>query len=284
MAPLLRASLSEADQIRVRTRNIYRHALQAVLDTIYDAQTKHLEPSICEQAGIRRQPLSLEEGCELAPLFFNRYQGALGDTSEPDDPPRNYNATYDHHENVRLIHSFMDDYIHDHHPEGVPGSYISSWDDIKCGGLFESNDFNWVASSVALTVTNPGSWRYRWEEEGGPNPPKPHIKCIMESWVDGDDRLLRGEIIAIIKIMRARLYAKSVRPHFTAPVLLYSTMGPWHIRVLEAYFDGSKLIVRNTPLHDMRGKDAAVLENLTRWWYGHGIGNTEESHADNNLA
>lgn len=61
-------------------------------------------------------------------------------------------------------------------------------------------------------------------------------------------------------------------------------MGPWHIRVLEAYFDGSKLIVRNTPLYDMRWKDAAALENLTRWWYGHGIGNTEESHADNNLA
>lgn len=61
-------------------------------------------------------------------------------------------------------------------------------------------------------------------------------------------------------------------------------MGPWHIRVLEAYFDGSKLVVRNTPLHDMRGKDAAVLENLTRWWYGHGIGNTTELLADNNLA
>lgn len=126
MTPLLRASLSEADQIRVRTRNIYRHALQAVLDIICDAQTEHLEPSVCEQAGIYRQPLSLDEGSESAPLFFNRYQGALGNTSEPGDPPRNYNPTYDHHENVRLIHSFMDDYIHDHHPKGVPGSYISS--------------------------------------------------------------------------------------------------------------------------------------------------------------
>lgn len=66
--------------------------------------------------------------------------------------------------------------------------------------------------------------------------------------------------------------------------MLYSTMGPWHIRVLEAYFDGSKLIVRNSPLFDMRGKDPAVLENLTRWWYGHGIGNTEEPLVNNNHA
>lgn len=58
-------------------------------------------------------------------------------------------------------------------------------------------------------------------------------------------------------------------------------MGPWQLRVLEAYFNGTKLVVRNTPLYDMRGKDEAVLQNLTRWWYGHGIGNTEVLHLDN---
>lgn len=126
MVLIPRASLSEADQKRITTRNTYRQALQAILDTVCDAQTEHLEPSVCERAGILRQPLSLKEGSELGPLFFNRYQGALGHPAEPDPSPRNYNPTYDHHENVRLIHSFIDDYIHDHHPEGIPGTCISS--------------------------------------------------------------------------------------------------------------------------------------------------------------
>lgn len=51
-------------------------------------------------------------------------------------------------------------------------------------------------------------------------------------------------------------------------------MGPWHVRLLESYFDGDKLIVRNTDLIDLRGENNAILENLCRWWYGAGVGNT----------
>ncbi|KAJ5183356.1 hypothetical protein N7492_000972 [Penicillium capsulatum] len=77
-----------------------------------------------------------------------------------------------------------------------------------------------------------------------------------------------------------------LRPHLTAPVMISSTMGPWHLRVMEAYFDGSKLVVRNTPLYDMRDyrEDEPFLHDLCRWWYGHGIGNTKVLHTDDNLA
>lgn len=62
-------------------------------------------------------------------------------------------------------------------------------------------------------------------------------------------------------------------------------MGPWQFRVLEAYFDGNRLIVRSTPLHDMRNKrhDHGFLEKLTRWWLGDCVGETEMFRVDPNL-
>lgn len=61
-------------------------------------------------------------------------------------------------------------------------------------------------------------------------------------------------------------------------VMLLSAMGPYHFRVLEAYFTGEKLIIRNTPLYDMRVEDTAtvVLEAVNLWWHGGVVENTEE--------
>lgn len=126
MPPIPLSSLSEADQTRLKTRNSYRRALQTILDTICNAQTENLDPSVCEQAGIHRQPLSLDEDSQWAPLFFHRYQEALGDLSEPDETPIEYDPKHEDHDNVRSLHHFMDDYINDHHPKGVPGSWVSS--------------------------------------------------------------------------------------------------------------------------------------------------------------
>lgn len=69
-------------------------------------------------------------------------------------------------------------------------------------------------------------------------------------------------------------------------VMLFSVMAPWHVRILEAYFDGRKLVVRNTPLYDMRNKVAseAVMENLCYWWYGNSIGNTKALPHGDDLA
>lgn len=57
--------------------------------------------------------------------------------------------------------------------------------------------------------------------------------------------------------------------------MLFSVTAPWHIRVLEAYFDGSKLIVRKTPFYDLRSNGREALQNLCRWWYGRGLGDTK---------
>lgn len=62
-------------------------------------------------------------------------------------------------------------------------------------------------------------------------------------------------------------------------------MGPWHFRVLEAHFDGNRLVVRSTPLYDMRRKrqDRDFLQSLTRWWLGHCVGETEIFRVDSDL-
>ncbi|KAJ5585384.1 uncharacterized protein N7459_005184 [Penicillium hispanicum] len=284
MASHSKPSLSEADRIQITTRSKYRGMLQVIQDTICDAEAHQLESSVLEKAGVLRQPLALDENSKCKPFFFDRFREALEDMTDPNDPVlTRYVPDREDHDNVRGVHHFTERYIVDHEPVGVPGSYSASWGKINCGGLFETI-FHWKASMIALPVNHPEAWPYPPPEPT--NPPLPHVKCLMESWVIGDDRLLRGEIKAIIRIMRSRLYARKLRPHLTAPVMVFSTVGPWHLRILEAYFDGSKLVVRNTPLYDMRDhcEDEAFMQDICRWWYGSCIGNTNVVHANDRLA
>ncbi|KAE8152983.1 hypothetical protein BDV25DRAFT_137386 [Aspergillus avenaceus] len=52
-------------------------------------------------------------------------------------------------------------------------------------------------------------------------------------------------------------------------------MGPQHLRVLEAYFDGTNLIIRQTKLLEMKNYDADTVDILARWWFGYAIGETK---------
>ncbi|GES63202.1 dienelactone hydrolase family protein [Aspergillus terreus] len=92
------------------------------------------------------------------------------------------------------------------------------------------------------------------------------MKCIVETDVIGDDRLVRGELITILQVMRGRLHTKYRRSHIVAPVMLFSIMGPFHVRVLEAYYNGDKVVVRKTKLYDLREYNPTTLDLLHRWW------------------
>ncbi|KAJ5969732.1 hypothetical protein N7501_005980 [Penicillium viridicatum] len=99
-------------------------------------------------------------------------------------------------------------------------------------------------------------------------------KVILESDVNGGDRLLRGEIMTITDIMAARLRTKSLRPHIVAPILVMSLMGPRHARVLEADLDGEILNIRASRLYDFRRRNTDVVQFLTRYWIGGSCGQT----------
>lgn len=127
MSPNSKASLSEADKIQITTRNIYRDMLQAIQDTICDAEAHQLEPSVLEKAGILRQSLALDEESKCKPFFFDRFREALDDLTEPDDPVRTrYIPSMENHNNVRGVHHFTEMYIDDHEPVGAPGSSTAS--------------------------------------------------------------------------------------------------------------------------------------------------------------
>lgn len=57
-------------------------------------------------------------------------------------------------------------------------------------------------------------------------------------------------------------------------------MGPRHLRVLEAYYDGESLIIRKTKLYDMKEYNATTVESLTRWWFGYAAGETKSIKKD----
>ncbi|KAG0157732.1 hypothetical protein PDIDSM_4917 [Penicillium digitatum] len=99
---------------------------------------------------------------------------------------------------------------------------------------------------------------------------------MLESDANGDDRLLRGEIMTITDIMTTRLRSKSLGSHIVAPLLVLSLMGPRHVRVQEADLGGEILNMCASRLYDFMQKNTDVTQLLTRYWIGDTCGQTME--------
>jgi hypothetical protein len=87
--------------------------------------------------------------------------------------------------------------------------------DYKFGQLLECVDFNWYA--VSVTDYPKGTY--------------PHFKVIVESEVNGDDRLLRGEIMTITDIMTARLKTDVLNQHIVVPVGPFIVDSKWSTKL-----------------------------------------------------
>lgn len=61
-------------------------------------------------------------------------------------------------------------------------------------------------------------------------------------------------------------------------VMLLSFMGPRHGRILQALYDGAKLVVRKSKLFDLRSIDVDALKLFARWWYASPAGDTISSY------
>ncbi|PYH99290.1 hypothetical protein BO71DRAFT_238275 [Aspergillus ellipticus CBS 707.79] len=98
----------------------------------------------------------------------------------------------------------------------------------------------------------------------------PHMVALMWSELarPQNGELCRGEVdAAIMIIMHGRLRDPSLRPH----ILLLSAIGEHYLRVIEASFDNKskgQLVMRSTPLIDMRERDLDWLITLARWCWG----------------
>lgn len=126
------ASLSDADRKQIKTRSTCREMLGLILDTVCSTNTNHLEPRVCEEAGIIQQNLSLDAKSNCLPIFFNRYQGAfedyMGELDLYDNEITRYDPEGTPRDNAQGLHLFLDVYIGRHqHTEEAPGSYLTSY-------------------------------------------------------------------------------------------------------------------------------------------------------------
>ncbi|KAI9928133.1 hypothetical protein MW887_002166 [Aspergillus wentii] len=78
----------------------------------------------------------------------------------------------------------------------------------------------------------------------------PHTMFTMRHDVQGEEELLRGEVLAIVAAMSTRMKLYSPSGHLYIPVLVFSFMGKQHGRILQAYYNGTAVVIRMTKLYD----------------------------------
>ncbi|GAD92742.1 hypothetical protein ANI_1_426054 [Paecilomyces variotii No. 5] len=124
-------------------------------------------------------------------------------------------------------------------------------------------------------------WRFIWEYEPSQwyvnlvcshadvKAGKSHLKSVLISNVDGDDGyLFRGEILSLLKMINGRKITGCERQ----PVLLFSGMGPQHLRLIQAHWDGQELVIQKSKLYDLRHKDDKLLDFLAAWFSSRPVG------------
>ncbi|KAL4984193.1 hypothetical protein BDW68DRAFT_167450 [Aspergillus falconensis] len=146
----------------------------------------------------------------------------------------------------RVFHSVNGKSLHLQPPPGVSYSENFNFDD--------------------LAEYSPGS---AWEVTTTWHMPRsktPHIVALTRSETPEGDGLFHGEIKTAIRTMFGRLKNPSTRRSVVAPVPLFSAIGKHHLRDIVAYHNRQQLVMRTTPLIDMRKRDE---ELLTRWCLGY---------------
>ncbi|RJE24325.1 hypothetical protein PHISCL_03330 [Aspergillus sclerotialis] len=127
---------------------------------------------------------------------------------------------------------------------------------------YPANSGEWFAVGAALL-------------HGG-DPQYPHFMVKMLSGVNGeDDKMTRGELLCIIRIMERLLGAVKFIGHLITPVLVLSFMGHRQARVLQAHYNGDELVIHKTQLFDFtKKKDNDALLLLSRWAASSAVGDT----------
>ncbi|KAH8801595.1 hypothetical protein F5884DRAFT_757243 [Xylogone sp. PMI_703] len=94
----------------------------------------------------------------------------------------------------------------------------------------------------------------------------PHLQCMMHINVDeGDERLLRAEVLNIVRIMLWYLKFGDLGEHVNIPILMLSVMGPQHGRFLQAYFRERTFVINRSKLYNFKEKDLVARELFARW-------------------
>ncbi|GAD98656.1 hypothetical protein ANI_1_1096164 [Paecilomyces variotii No. 5] len=105
---------------------------------------------------------------------------------------------------------------------------------------------------------------------------KPHLKSVMISdWTGHNELIFRGELRALVRMIRGRLATPGLAHHAIHPVLLFSLMGLQQARMLQAHMEGAKLVIQRSELYDFRREDSDVLDYFAQWYLSSSTGNTQ---------
>ncbi|KAK6813178.1 hypothetical protein RU639_010998 [Aspergillus parasiticus] len=102
----------------------------------------------------------------------------------------------------------------------------------------------------------------------------PHIKCTLISNEYVDEELLSSELLLITRLMWQRRIRSMTLDHDIVPILVFSLMGTQHVRILQAHFDGSTLIILKSKTLDLTTRDDEALDLLGQWYCSDPVGNT----------
>ncbi|KAL2821902.1 hypothetical protein BJX63DRAFT_427262 [Aspergillus granulosus] len=236
-----------------------RHKLVAAYRAL-DGLDSCLFPADLEKVGIRQMPMTLE-GVDC-PIFFAPYKSAI---EEPDTEPMGgyiaFEGTeefkqdpfYNAYDLAAYLSEFFNHCILPDDESEPAGAQYSDWGNFGFGNLFE--------------LTGDSQWRVHttWHM---PESDVPHMVVMMVSEMDNGEALFHGEIKAAIRIMHRRLKTSSLCQHIIAPVLIFSAIREHYLRVIEAYHDGEQLVMRTTPLFNLRKPDYDLFIQLSRWCLG----------------
>ncbi|PWY95913.1 hypothetical protein BO94DRAFT_507316 [Aspergillus sclerotioniger CBS 115572] len=238
-------------------REARRERLGAIRKAVEDLEYAYLSAADLDSAGIHLSPMSLTDD-DLLPNFFHLYKGQVQMTSDgyiSDSWPLFDCGAW---ENARDLEDFLDKLVcHSELPQSdkypIGPRYRDFGDFINFGQLLECRPQRWQVQAA-------------WDMPDH----HPHLKAMVINEAVGDERLLRGEVLTIIDIMRGRLTHKVTRAYVNAPILLFSFMDTC-ARALEAYLDGENLVIRVTRLYDFKTEEDADFSLsicFAKWWMG----------------
>ncbi|RHZ43228.1 uncharacterized protein CDV56_100528 [Aspergillus thermomutatus] len=106
---------------------------------------------------------------------------------------------------------------------------------------------------------------------------KPHVMfSLVHEYASDDNKLLRGEVLAILATMLTRLTSNEYQDHNVIPVLVLSFMGDKQARLLQAYFGDQGLVIYKSRLLSFQVLEDAEksIEFLLQFMAGKLVGST----------
>ncbi|KAG2412941.1 hypothetical protein HFD88_010500 [Aspergillus terreus] len=256
-------------------RRELRAALRAVTNHVASLDSHEFDSSQGKAHHIKILPMDLDERSNALPTFFKQCPASfLLDPNDDYDRDRSGFFDFDslpaiHRKPIdcgRNMEEYFSHYVYACALPRRDRALDGLWSPVSLGDApfvaLDRYTFSEYITAKAYQVKNG---------------PYPHAKAMIYNNLNGvDGRVLRGEVMIALRMIIAQMRRARFLDHMIAPILLFSFMGPQHARLVEAYFDGTSLVMRPTRLFDLRKKDEATLKQFGQWFFGEPTGDTKK--------